>query len=172
MFGFRRSRSPHYPPGLGSAPHPDDWAVPLTPDDVDVLVTGLVEKDRLLRFHRPDIVVSPMFGHRAQAAAIGRSAVYAAHLGHETIPYPTTHLIELAYVLGDLHRWASSAAITDKFGNVELKLRSLEALARARKWRYQCADTGSQLDPTWEWKGTPVSVDATGQRALPPAKER
>lgn len=68
MKWLRRCRQEHDP-----LPARDRLAVPLTPQEVKVLVTALQEDDRLTRIHRPDISGGSGFA-RHEADAILRTA--------------------------------------------------------------------------------------------------
>lgn len=137
-------------------------AVPLTPDDVTVLVTGYNEKARLLALHRPDIGGSDPVGARAFAASIMRAAGLAAHLGHETVPMAASSVYDLERTYHDLQKWAPHADNTAAFGLLEMKLQAFAAVASRNNWRY----TFDHDAEAHRWV-TPVKID-TMTRALQP----
>jgi len=133
----------------------DRRAVPLTPQEVEVLVTGFAEKDRLTQRHRPDICGGSGYS-RGQAVEVMRAAALAASLGHDSVPYMVTSLHMLEYVTGDLRRWAPQARHTESFALLELKLHALSAVAARNNWRYESDDEARAI----RWVTPPAAAMA------------
>lgn len=117
-------------------PEVDYRAVPLTPQEVEVLVTGFTEDDRLTRRHRPDIGGGSGYCQN-EAVGVMRDAALAASLGHDSVPYRVTSLHMLQYVTGALRNWAPQTRHTEAFALLELKLHALSAVAVRNNWRYE-----------------------------------
>lgn len=129
-------------------------AVPLTRTDVQLLLTGLTESDRL----RGKLLYTPRHGR--SMAEIMRAAALAGALGHDTMPLPVSEstwslALDLNSVHGDLVKWAPDAPITTTFGLLVLKIEALSALSSRTGWT--C--TRDRDANAWCWT-TPPTVDA------------
>jgi hypothetical protein len=140
----------------------DILAVPLTPDETQLLVTALHEKDRLYRIH--------FWTHdgcgwsRHEAAAILRMAGTAAALGHPVVPALVQDLrMYDDVVLTGLQQYAPDSQITRDFEQLLGRMHALSGMARVHRWRVEHGHAGLQ------WAGSPPSPPPDhGRRALPP----
>jgi hypothetical protein len=136
-------------------------AVPLTPDEAQLLVTALREEDRLSRIH--------FWTHdgsawsRSNAAAILRTAGIAAALGHPLVPVlaQDLHMYDDC-VLTNLQRYAPHSRVTRDFEQLLGRMHALSGMARVHRWRMEWGAAGRQ------WAGSPPFPPDCERRALLP----
>jgi hypothetical protein len=142
----------------------DILAIPLTPAEVELLVTALREFDRLHRIH--------FWTHdgsawaRSEAAGILRMAGTAAALGHPVVPALVQDLrMYDDCVLSGLQRYAADGQVSRDFGQLLCRMHALAGMARVRRWRVKHGVAGLQ------WAAVPTAAGASNhdQRALPVA---
>jgi hypothetical protein len=123
-------------------------AIPLSPAEVQILVTALQEDDRLTRVHRPDISGGSGFA-RSEAKAMMKRAGIAAALDHSVVPLLVNQLGMYEYVLGSLQQYAPNAETTVQFQALLTRCHFLAGVAKVRSgWRVRFDGPGVRWDVT------------------------
>ena len=136
-FGRRKWHTPEIPESAYVA-------IPLTPAEVQVLVTALLEDDRLTRVHRSDIGGSDFA--RDEAAAMMKRAGIAAALGHTVVPLLVSQLGMYEYVLAPLRDWAPNSQVTREFAAFLTRCHFLTGVAKVRGWKARFDGPGVRWD--------------------------
>jgi hypothetical protein len=123
---------------------PEQFAIPLSPAEVQILVAGLQEDDRLTRVHRPDISGGSGFA-RSEADAMLRRAGAAAARGETMVPLLVSQLSMYEYVMMGLHRYAPKGEITAQFQAFLTRCQFMAGVAKVQGWTVTFDTTG----PRW-----------------------
>lgn len=125
----------------------DDYlAVPLTPNEVALLVEVLNEDHRLTRLHRPDIGGGSSYA-LSEAQTVSRVAGVAAALGHPVVPLMVRQISMLDYTLATLQKWAPRAPLTRRFEVLLSRLHLLAGMAHVHGWRCRWGEGGVRWHP-------------------------
>jgi hypothetical protein len=154
MFRRRQAR-------LSEAPSPArqdrHLAVPLTMEEVQVLVAGLREDDRVMREN--------FWAHSGSGWAVGEMTTVlttmglAAALGHQSVPYPVQALGIYEHVLAGMRQNRADKAIADALELLVAKMHVMTGMARQLGWYVMPTPDG------WRWVEQP-HPDAVARAAL------
>lgn len=133
-------------------PEFNQLAVPMSAEDVRLLVRAYQEEDRLTRQKRPHLSRRD----QGRSVVVLKAAALAHALGHAAVPMPVAQLPMLKYVTMSLLDWKSGMG--DEFATFELKLNALSALSARNGWLYEYDGAAR----AWRWAAS-VAMDT-----LPP----
>lgn len=136
--------------------HLDRTAIPVTPEDLGVVITALHVEDRVVG------TVETAGYSRGKAAILLERAGAAAALGHQTIPLLVSELYRLDLVLQSLQLFARTDPRTAEFVTVLARLTAQAGAARIHGWTAVFGPAGLQWETTATGPTTSVAPTSVG----------
>lgn len=149
-----RFRRPRY-----EMPKVDNTAIPLTPDEVALLVEGLQRAHHLVKQARPGNGISSTSSNLADTM-LHRAGIAAA-VGNSTVPMLCRSLSTLDYTISDLHQYDPGSALGRRFEDLVSKMKVLAGAARVHGWT-------AKLTDTTVWEQEPDTSGVLGRLGIEP----